>query len=574
MSGTTTTSSSSPAGNNVRRRVGNIPTTAINELMQSEYTSTIVPESGSSKYHYNKKRVKGSYSNVSFSIIPIWFVALMCGLFLLIGYIQQSYYYQTKSIVNNGSINNNIIKKQSLLTPQEDIELEYDPISKLRYHVVFSTDCSLYQHWQSYLVYYSAMKIKQYGHITRIVSGCNTTEETLMNEWFSNEISYMSKRFHIVLTPSFSTIKNDITGEIIGDYKFFNKPFGLLYYMEHFHLLQFNNATETKFPKDIIKNDVIILIDPDMGFIKPITSDYTNPNNVIISDLRKDEYSKSTVLKNNHEMKLSLGQPIAQTYGFGTQWLRLNLSKITNDINTPALNVSGMDGRLYYPVGPPYIVMVDDMYQIVKYWSAFVKPTYDEYPHLLAEMFAYCIAAAHAKLPHIVLDSLMVSDIDMDHGEGWSFIDNNDIIPYNQTCSIASNIISQNNSSIISIESLPNVFHMCQRYSIGNEWFFSKRKIPSNIYDCNQPLFRMPTNDIIFNTYKYPPGGKKQDITIKERKRYTFSICFLYSLLNDAIYYHKINSCNNPNLSYTRNLVDYALGKEDFKKLFKKTVVS
>ena len=47
---------------------------------------------------------------------------------------------------------------------------------------------------------------------------------------------------------------------------------------------------------------------------------------------------------------------------------------------------------------------------------------YEEYPELLAEMYAYSISAAHNKLPHLRLDHYMVSNIDAS-GEGWSFID-------------------------------------------------------------------------------------------------------------------------------------------------------
>eukprot|EP01083_Nonionella_stella_P125576 379818_1 len=43
------------------------------------------------------------------------------------------------------------------------------------HHMVFSTDCSAYQQWQSYLLFYYAMKNGQPGTVTRIASGC--TEE-------------------------------------------------------------------------------------------------------------------------------------------------------------------------------------------------------------------------------------------------------------------------------------------------------------------------------------------------------------------------------------------------------------
>ena len=36
-----------------------------------------------------------------------------------------------------------------------------------KYQVTFSTDCGDYQRWQSYLVFYSAMTVKQPGYVTR-----------------------------------------------------------------------------------------------------------------------------------------------------------------------------------------------------------------------------------------------------------------------------------------------------------------------------------------------------------------------------------------------------------------------
>ena len=52
-------------------------------------------------------------------------------------------------------------------------------------HIVFSTDCSGYQHWQSIAFYYVA---KEYGHhkgpITRIASGCTTEQQlSIEKEW-------------------------------------------------------------------------------------------------------------------------------------------------------------------------------------------------------------------------------------------------------------------------------------------------------------------------------------------------------------------------------------------------------
>lgn len=107
-------------------------------------------------------------------------------------------------------------KRHSLLTPQEDEKLETDA-DNVRYHLVFSTDCTPYQHWQSYLVYFTAMSVKQPGHVTRIASGCKGEEATKMQEWFDKDVAPLSKRFHLQMTPSFSEVKNE-KGEVVGDY--------------------------------------------------------------------------------------------------------------------------------------------------------------------------------------------------------------------------------------------------------------------------------------------------------------------------------------------------------------------
>eukprot|EP00953_Heterococcus_sp_UTEX-ZZ885_P031522 16536-Heterococcus_DN1.PRE.3 len=45
-------------------------------------------------------------------------------------------------------------------------------------HVIFSTDCSEYQNWQSLLLFWSAARAGQTGPVTRLASGC-TPEQTL-----------------------------------------------------------------------------------------------------------------------------------------------------------------------------------------------------------------------------------------------------------------------------------------------------------------------------------------------------------------------------------------------------------
>lgn len=75
------------------------------------------------------------------------------------------------------------------------------------YHVIFSTGCSIYQDWQSYVFFYFAMKSKQPGTITRIVSGCNDGDEAKLRHVFEEQIQPMSTHFKIHFTPDYSKLK-------------------------------------------------------------------------------------------------------------------------------------------------------------------------------------------------------------------------------------------------------------------------------------------------------------------------------------------------------------------------------
>lgn len=48
-------------------------------------------------------------------------------------------------------------------------------------HVVFSTDCSPYQDWQTLLLFHSATVVGQKGRITRIASGCDEAKQKKLN---------------------------------------------------------------------------------------------------------------------------------------------------------------------------------------------------------------------------------------------------------------------------------------------------------------------------------------------------------------------------------------------------------
>jgi gamma-glutamylcysteine synthetase len=111
-------------------------------------------------------------------------------------------------------------KKNKFIQPPE-----FDTDGTTRIHVVFSTDCSDYQHWQSYALFYSAMKIGQSGKVTRIASGCSDTQAKEVIQWHKEHIQIpMSDKFSLHLTPDFKSVKTE-DGKSTGKYDYFNRSY-------------------------------------------------------------------------------------------------------------------------------------------------------------------------------------------------------------------------------------------------------------------------------------------------------------------------------------------------------------
>jgi hypothetical protein len=85
---------------------------------------------------------------------------------------------------------------------------------------------------------------------------------------------------------------------------------------------------------------------------------------------------------------------------------------------------------------------------------------YEDYPYLLAEMYAYSMAAAHEKLPHLQVDNYMVSSSDAG-GEAWPHVDGLPqvcIPPDENGESLRAYILRENFISLIKISRAPQSF--------------------------------------------------------------------------------------------------------------------
>ena len=240
--------------------------------------------------------------------------------------------FQDTSVVSNKNEMINVVSSNSQMGGV--VPIENQKKQEENYHLVFSTSCSDFQKWQSYLLFYHAMKVSQPGRVIRIASGCEESDWGKEKEWHQQHISNtMSKNFVLHLTPSFSQVKGK-DGKTIGDYKYFNKPFGLKHWMENDPYLGYDPETKK------LKNEdaIIILIDPDMVLTRPITDDFSNikVDNPIGSD---------------RKLKVEHGSPFAQKYGLGSQWRRFDLDNIAGS-NSPSKLVSADEGNSFYPAGP------------------------------------------------------------------------------------------------------------------------------------------------------------------------------------------------------------------------------
>ncbi len=200
------------------------------------------------------------------------------------------------------------------------------------YHTIFSTGCSIFQDWQSYVFFYHVFQSGQEGHVTRIASGCRRKEKRQLEEMFAKEISSMRPGIHhLHQTPDFSRVPKKHPNR----FKYFNKPFGVRHWMEH--------ALGYPENHELHDDSIIILMDPDQIMLRPFTNDFTNS-----TELWK--WPKLAKVKVEH------GSPFSQQYGYGLQWLdKVNLTYVFNNtkVPSPVLSMERKEGfNYYFAMGP------------------------------------------------------------------------------------------------------------------------------------------------------------------------------------------------------------------------------
>lgn len=207
-------------------------------------------------------------------------------------------------------------------------------------------------------------------------------------------------------------------------------------------------------------------------------------------------------------------------------------------IDSPATKLSDADAYRDYSVGPPYIAHRNDMYKIAVDWAKFVPKVFEEYPELLAEMYAYSISAAHNQLPHLRLDHYMISNIDSG-GEGWPLVDK---IQTRMCGDLPDLGLDQ-----------PVFLHFCQFYRVEH-WGFHKRRVNEEMFSCEAPLFKIPPEDLEDTHWKEDPW-KKTVLSKQQARRMAFSLCNLVKRINRAVTKYKHMYCPVGKANMTESVV-------------------
>ena len=292
-----------------------------------------------------------------------------------------------------------------------------------------------------------------------------------------------------------------------------------------------------------------MLVDPDMLMQKPFVNNF--------SETPLNQWNKYYRGGQHNDLlmgKVIQGHPAAQDYSFGPKWIepvRDYLEEIVGP-DSPVHAVTHDEARYVFAAGPPYWMTVRDAYRISYKWSEFLPRIFKRHPVFMAEMYGYCMASAHLGLKHQMARGMMVSNVYMSDGEGWSFLPKDEL-----ACEVSRYA-----------KTVPNVIHFCQRYTIG-EYFINKYLFPTDILTCDFPLMELPPRDILQTTwYSHFGDGSviewdKQKDAI-ERYRNAFMICSLFPAINAAATFYKDQHCSKDPTD-TTTTTNYELSYNHFR---------
>ena len=405
---------------------------------------------------------------------------------------------------------------------------------------------------QSYVVFHQIWKARQTGHVTRIVSGCaNASKERIMESIFDqqirNGIPTGRNRFHLHITQDYSNIVPNV------EYNPFNKPFGVLHWMEH----------ALKMPSTLpqYSNTMFIIIDPDQIILRPFVShDFSMA--FYPSQWHNKEAEAEELRNLVHVVKE--GHPIAQFYAMGSHFIdpinrKVQLVmdaawKATKDnpaftpemkSSTALYNWSKVDVLRSYVAGPPYIATALNLYQITVVWAAISVP-----------IFELTTDAAHLALRHDLTHNFVVGYVGSIRVEAWE--EHIDEMPVDDLCKHTTTDLNKP-SNVDYTSKLPFVLHYWSQYFHG-KYHFRKYGVSKHFLSCEHPLLADPSEfDAQVRAHSkennattlYLASAFNSTLAEIYQKRNVFMLCHLIGRINDAATYWKQANCLEGVVNYS-----------------------
>jgi hypothetical protein len=393
-------------------------------------------------------------------------------------------------------------------------------------HVVFSTGCNAFQHWQAEVLLNSAYHQGQCGKMTRIVVGCDkyveggekvSTHAAGAGDKLIDQDDLLKSTFpglHVHVAPAIPEA---------AEFPWFNKPWSYQHWVD-------NKA-------DDIRERVIAILDPDEFFLQPLTQraehSADGPFEII--------HAYPERLRKHVTDVVQPGWAVAQKYGLGATFLRKfnQFSICPGGIASPCANYTTEQGYYYQSVGPPYMLHNTDFKKTMPTWWELMKPVYkQDRGDIQADMYAYNYAAVHNNVNHVQLENYMVSNPRVG-GEAWRFVDALESMSCHDPDSslqghkrpgflhAASHFKACTNG-----DNIPYEAESCPEEG-SDLWNFHKGHVPSTILNCDEPLITPPPDDF-FNRQRNMIG-----------KRSAFMICHLTFMVNRAALDYKGKFCES-----------------------------
>ncbi|WJX81316.1 Peptidyl serine alpha-galactosyltransferase [Trifolium repens] len=222
-----------------------------------------------------------------------------------------------------------------------------------RIHTLFSVECGNYFDWQTVGLMHSFRKVKQPGHITRLLS---CTDEQMK----SYRGMHLAPTFEV---PSMSI--HPVTGD---RYPAINKPAGVLYWLKH--------------SKDAENVDWVLILDADMIIRGPIRP---------------------------WQIGAEKGRPVAAYYGY-----LIGCDNILAQLHTKHPELCDKVGGLLamhiddlQALAPMWLSKTEEVRQDKAHWGANITGDIIE-KGWISEMYGYSFGAAEVGLRHKINDNLMI----------------------------------------------------------------------------------------------------------------------------------------------------------------------